>query len=124
ILAEIDHPHRALAELFLHLEAAELGLFAHAKLQGAARMRGTAAQDHRLGELLGARQPELEIAELRVELVHVAEHALRLVELALALEVERQVVEVVEQRLGKRHLAELVPGEIELALARSEEYTS
>jgi len=56
-------------------------------------------------------------SELGVELVHIAEHALRLVELALALEVERQVVEVVEQRLGKRHLAELVPGEIELALA-------
>jgi len=54
-------------------------------------MRGPAAQDHRLGELLRARQPEFEIAELRIELVHVAEHALRLVELALALEVEREL---------------------------------
>ena len=35
ILAEVHHSHRALAELLLHLEAPELGLFAHPKHEGA-----------------------------------------------------------------------------------------
>src|SRR5690606_12113723 len=83
---------------------------------GAAAARA-AAEDHRLGELLGAGEARLEVAELRVELVHVAEDRLGLVELALPLEVEREVVEVVEQPFGERHLPELVPGEVELALA-------
>jgi hypothetical protein len=120
VLAEVHHAHRALAELLLDLVAAE-----HRLLDGAALARGPedagvglaaarAAEHHRLGELLRARQAGREILELRVEVVHVLEHGLRLVELALPLEVERKVVQVVEQRVGQRHLAELVPGEVEL----------
>ena len=116
VLAEIDHAHRALAELLLDLEAAELRLLADAELQRAARVRA-AAEDHRLGELLGARDLLADIAELGVEGVDVAEHRLGLVELALALEIEAEVVEVVGERLGHRHLPELVPGEVELALS-------
>jgi hypothetical protein len=48
--------------------------------------------------------------------VHVAEHALGLVELALALEIEPEVVQVLHQRVGERDLAELVPRHVELTL--------
>jgi hypothetical protein len=47
---------------------------------------------------------------------HVTEHGLGLVELALALEVERKVVKIVHQAVGQWHLAKLVPSHVELAL--------
>jgi hypothetical protein len=110
-----SRPCRALFDLV----AAEHRLFRAPRLAedrdvGAARRRA-AAEHHRLGELLRARQALLEVAELRVEAVHVAKHALGLVELALALEIEREVVQVVHQRVRQRHLAELVPCHVELA---------
>src|SRR6185503_11876074 len=84
VLAEVDDAHRALAELLLDLEAAELGLLADVELQRAARMRA-AAEDHRLRELLHARHLLRNVAELGVESVDMLEHRLGLVELALAL---------------------------------------
>ena len=58
VLAEVDHAHRALAELLLDLVAAEHRLFDRAAAQQimrAAWMRAAAAaEDDRLGQLLGA----------------------------------------------------------------------
>ena len=49
--------------------------------------------------------------------MHVTEHRLGFVELALALEVEPETIEVLEQRFRQRYLAELVPRQVELSLA-------
>ena len=84
-------------------------------------MAGPAAQYDRLRHRPGAAQPRLQVAELGVVLGHVLEHVFRLVELAFALEIERQVVQVVHHAVVHRHLAELVPGHIELALALKRE---
>jgi hypothetical protein len=75
-----------------------------------------AAEDDRLGELLVAPEALADVAELRVVRGHVAEDALRLVELAAALEVERQAVHVLHHLLVQRRLAELVERHVELAL--------
>ena len=120
ILAAVDHAHRALAELLLDLVAAEHRLLLAAALQhhGArvgARGRGP-AEDDRLGKLLGAVEALLDVAELGVERRHVAEDALGLVELAAALEVERERVEVLHHLLVERRLAELVERHVQLAL--------
>ena len=115
-----NHPHRALAELLLDLVAAEHRLFLGAALQhhrarvGARARR--AAEDDRLRQLLRAVQALADVAELRIEGRHVAEAALRLVELAAALEVEREAVDVLHHLVVQRRLAELVERHVELAL--------
>ena len=48
--------------------------------------------------------------------MHVAEHGLGLVELALTLEIERQIVEVFHQMIIERTATELVEGCVELPL--------
>ena len=118
ILAEVDNTHRALAELLFHLVAPEHRFFHAAALEhhGAAGMSLRAAEDHGLRQRLGAGQALLEVAEFRIEFGHVAEHRLGLVELALALEIEGQAVEVFHHRIIERALAELVPGQVQLAL--------
>ena len=100
-LPEIDHAHGALAQFLLDLVAAEHGLFDGPPVEDHGAAVGAAAPPPRItvSDIALARgQALLEIAELRVEVGHVAEHRLGLVELALALEIQRQVVEVVHQR--------------------------
>ncbi len=63
------------------------------------------------------RRALLEVAILRIVLRHEIEHRLRLVELAAALVIERQVVEIVHQLRVYRTLLELLEGQIELALS-------
>src|SRR5207248_2939269 len=75
VLAEIHHAHRALAELFLDHEAAEFRLLDRGvERERAAGMAGGAAEDHRFGELLGARDLGLEVAKLRIEGMRSEEH--------------------------------------------------
>ena len=122
VLALINHAHCALAQFLLHPVAAEHGLFrAGAQRHGAAGMTGGAAQDDRLRHRPGAAQPRLQVAELGIVVGHVLKHVFRLVELALALEVQREVIQVVHQAVVHRHLAELVPRHVELALALKRE---
>src|SRR5258708_25571585 len=96
VLAAVDDTHRALAELLLDLVAPEHRLFLRAALQdhgaGVGARRRRAAEDDGLGELLVPPEALLDVAELRVVGRHVAEDTLGLVELAAALEVERQTV--------------------------------
>src|SRR6266705_5014018 len=117
VLAEIHDAHGALAKLFFHLVATEhrlLGACDERKRSAGVRLR--APEDDRFRHLLGARQFRLEIPEFRVVVGHVAERRFGLVELALALEVEREIVEIVHHGVVQRHLAEVVEGHVELAL--------
>ena len=75
------------------------------------------AEHHGLGQIFGTCNLLLQILVFRIVAMHVLIHRLRLVELALALEIERQVVQVVHQWRIKRHLAKLVECHVELALS-------
>jgi hypothetical protein len=67
--------------------------------------------------LLGAIDAGLDVAELRIVVEDVAERRLGLVELALALEIQRQVVDVLHHLVILRAQAEFVESHVELALA-------
>ena len=56
VLAQIHNAHRAFAQLFFNLVAAQHGFFDAAALQqhGAARVRATAAQNNRFRQVFGA----------------------------------------------------------------------
>ena len=58
-----------------------------------------------------------QIAEVETIIGHIAEHGLGLVELALALEIKGQIVEILHQGIVHRALAELVERHVELALS-------
>ncbi len=120
VAAEIDHAHGALAQFLLDLVAAQhrlLDIAGGIDQAGIAAPASASAENHGFRQLFGAIDAGLDIAEFRVVIEYVAEHRLGLVELALAFEVQRQVVHVLHQRVVHRALAELVEGHVELALA-------
>ena len=63
VLAQVDHAHRALAQLLLDLVAAQHRLFDRAAVEQhrAAGMRAAAAQDDGLGQVLGAIELGLQV---------------------------------------------------------------
>ena len=63
-----------------------------------------------------AGNPLRQVTEIQAVVAHVTEDSLCLVELALALVIQRQVVEVFHQPVVHRALAELVKGHVELPL--------
>src|SRR5258707_5902996 len=117
ILAEILDAHGPLAQFLFHLRAAAHRLLgAPAENECPAGVGLPAPENDGFRHLLGARQPRFEVAELRIVPGHVAKCGFGLVELALALEVEPKVVEVVHDGIVKGHLAEVVESHVELAL--------
>ena len=113
----IDHAHRALAEFLLDLVASQHGLFDAHHQRPVNRLAARTGEKHGFRHLFGALQALCHVAELRIEVCNIAEHRLGLVELPLALVVERQVVHVFQQAGVHRTLAELVEGHVQLALA-------
>ena len=118
VLAQVDHPHRAFAQLFIDLIAAKHRLFNRAavKQHGAARMRAAATQNHRFRQVPGAVQLRLQVFVVLLPGGHVFIDRLRLVELALALEIERKVVQVLHQRIAHWHAPEAVERRVQLSL--------
>ena len=119
ILAEVHHAHRAFAQFFFNLVAAQHRLFNTATIQqhGAAWMAATAAQNYGFSQVFGTAEFGLQAFEVLVLCSHVLVHGFRLVELTLALKVKRQVAQVVHQRVAVRHAAKPVKCHIELALS-------
>ncbi len=119
IPAQVDHTHGALAEFLLDLVAAQHGLLdiaAGIEQAGVRATAATAAENDGFGQLLGAIDAGLDVAELRVVIEDVTERRLGLVELALALKIQRQVVDVLHDLVILRAQAEFVEGHVELAL--------
>src|SRR5436190_23666953 len=86
VLAEVDHAHRTLAKFPVDHETAELRLLHRAVEYERAPGMARATADHdRFGELAAARDLGIDVAEVRLEAVQVAEHGLGLVELPFAL---------------------------------------
>ena len=119
VLAQIHHAHRAFAQFPFNLVATQHGLFDTAAVEkhGAARVRPAAAQNDGFRQILCAVESGLQVPVVLVVTGHVFVHRLGLVELPLALEIKRQVVHVVHQRVGERHAAETVEGHVQLSLA-------
>ncbi|MCY1366047.1 hypothetical protein D9M69_529240 [compost metagenome] len=79
-------------------------------------MRRASPEHHRLRQVLRSLQTPLNIGVVAVQLGHVLVHRFGLVELALALEVQRQVLEVVHQCVAEWHAAHAVKGHVQLPL--------
>ncbi len=114
----VDHAHGAFAELFLDPVAAEHGLLnpRTAEQQGAARVGRGAWQHHGFRQTPGPPQTGLHLGIASVQTGHVFVDRLHLVELALALEVQRQLLQVVHQRPAVGHAPEPIESQVELAL--------
>ena len=110
--AKIHHTHGTLAKFLLHLIAAEHWLFkrptALTQNAGVTASTATTTENDGLGHLFRTSKTLLQIAEFWVVIGHVSKHRLGLVELALALKVERQVVQVIHQRVINRHFAKII----------------
>ena len=118
VLAQIDHAHRALAEFLVDLVAPEHRLFDPAAVEQhrATRMGATSAEHDGLGQVLGTVELGLQVLVVLVVGSHVLVHGLGLVELALALEVQRQAVQVAHHGVTERNPAEAVERGIKLTL--------
>ena len=119
VFPQVHHPHGALAKLFVDLVAAQHWFFHCAAVQqhGPAWMCSTATQYDRLRQILGPVQFRLQILVVLVVGRHVLIHGLGLVELALAFEIQRQVVHIAHHRVAHGNPAETVKSHVELTLA-------
>ena len=119
IFAEIDHAHRALAQFFLHLIAAEHWLLAgagnhHRRRTGTRGRR--AAENNRLRHRFRTVHALGNIFEFGIVLIDESKRGFGFIKLAAALKIKCQRINVFQQLLIHRTFAEFVERHIELPL--------
>ena len=119
IFTQVHHPHRAFAKFLLNLVTPQHRLFNRAavKKHDSPGARTTAAKHDGLGQGPGPIKLGLDIFVVCVMGRHVLVHRFCLVELAFALKIKRQAVQVAHDRLVHRNPAKAVKRHVKLALA-------
>ena len=79
-------------------------------------MGAAATQDDGFRHAARTRHTLFQITEFRVVAVHVIKHGFRFIELALTLEIQREVVENFHHAIVHRQFAEFVEGHVKLPL--------